>query len=234
MSRKYSLLMFLFAEALVVISVLYFGREFSTALKILYLLVFSIINYLAFFQVLVSIEAFSTDANHQVASTGIRWQVMIFYSIASVSMLLILSLAYPVSEIAQYIVQLLLILLLMIGMLSAEMSGRFSSSVAAEEHRISAAKQQLITIFRSMNTIMATRPVAGRNALEEEIRRIGSDLVYLTPSNAAEAHSMENRLVALAGSIRSRLESGQEAEAITPEVEEFKALFQARKAVYSN
>ena len=226
--------MFLFAEAIVLISVLYFGSDFTVSLKVLYIAVFTIVNYLAFSEFLFSFASFGKDDNHGAASLGIRWYFVMLYSIVSVAALFVLTFLLPVSAVAQYIVQLSLFLIFLIGMVSGLLAGNIAAESAASERRANNTKERLTATFRKMELALTGSGKEGAEEVRASVKQLGSELIYFVPSDSPEAGELDFRLISLADSVLSGIQLGQDMSELSVRLNEFKMVLANRKGIYSN
>jgi len=235
-AKSYSLLMFLFAEALIFISIIYFLKEHPYQVQFLYISVFSLVNYLIFFRMVDSISSFSENQNQGVASKGIIWTSKLFYVIFSVSLLFILTFAIRASIVTQFIIQLILLFLFFITQSLGLFSGGNANLVETKENDLFSSKNELQKIFKKIElSIPSLSNSPEITQINFTLKSIAEDLAYYSPSNDSFAKQLDQQLIILANEIQQKISNPLDStEILRAKIHEFQLVFNSRKSIYFN
>ena len=124
-SKKiFSILLLLAGDALIIFSFLNFGKNLSTEILSLNIVVSTIIYALFFIDILFPMVNFGDKSHKTIGSLGLRWFFTIFYTIVAIAAMFFLNYGASISISIQVIINSILFFLLLLGLFSAASSSQ--------------------------------------------------------------------------------------------------------------
>jgi len=194
-SKKiFSFLLLLFGEALIIISFIYFGRNLSTELLILNIIVSSIIYALYFIDILIPWVDFKDKSQKNIASIGLRWFFTFVYMILAISSMIFFNTDKPQQITLQIIVHSGLFFFLLLGLSMAVSASGKVQEIYVEEKKNRDHIDEMKKITKEVQlkfdqmTNIPDDIISKINELQENLR-------YISPSNNIEAIELEENYV---------------------------------------
>ena len=192
--RLFSLLLFIFGEALIIISFVHFGKNLQPEILALNIVVTSLIYCLSFLDIFVPWLDLKERPQRKIGSIGIRWFITTLYLLAAVGAMIIFNTRFPIPFISQLIIQGFLFFLLLTGLYLAFSSAEKVHEVYSEQQLVldnidemKRTTKELQLKLDRMKDIPAD-VISKVNDLQDNIR-------FLSPCNNNRASELEKKFV---------------------------------------
>jgi hypothetical protein len=233
MKNILSWLLLLFGEAIIIAAFILFGGRLTDEILVLNIVVSTVIYGVFFIDALVPWIGFGDKSQRKVGSLGVRWFVSWMYAAAAIATMLVCY-HFDCSAALQLIIHCALIFFLILGFMASLHSGDKVQEVYQQEtlnrSGIVEMKKAMTNLRNKMNDT-ASLPeyfTARIHSLEEGLR-------FISPSNNAEAHELENAFSEIVNDISFAVSDFQmNEEAIESKLKKLEGIYQRRKSIYSN
>ena len=189
--KVFSVTLLLIGEILIIISFLYFGRNFDQKPLTLNIIISSIIYFLLFIDLLFPMVDFNDKSNKTVGSLGLRWAITFLYMVCAITAMVMLNITYSISISSQAIIHAVLIFFLSLGLYLAYASSAKVNKVFLEENKNRSGLEEIIKIVREVQLKldqMNNIPVD----ITKRFKTLQDNLRFIAPSNNREIIEIEN------------------------------------------
>jgi hypothetical protein len=234
MSTKaiFSWMLLLFGEAIIIAAFILFRGNTPDNIFILNIVVTSIIYGLFFCTYRMPWIDLSDETQKQIGAMGISWVTTWFYAILAIAVMLLANRQLQLDFSTQLIIHCILLFFLLLGLLF----GQHSADKVKEVHKQQTANRNSIiemkkAVVQLKDKISETAELPRNfiqriNALEESLR-------FISPSENAEAHSLEDSFIEMINAIRFALtDYSLNAEQIESNLKKCERLYQNRKQIF--
>ena len=228
-----SILLLLAGEALIIISFLIFGKNFSTEILSLNIVVSTIIYALFFIDILFPMVNFGDKSHKAIGSLGLRWFFTISYSIAAIAAMFFFNYGTPTTITIQVIIHSILVFLLLLGLFTAVSSAQKTQSIYVEEKQTRSGLEEMkkstkrVQLKLDQMKDISNDIINSMNDLQENLR-------YLSPCDNPEAFELEaSFLIQMKAVNDSLLITPIDDEHIIEQIENCKRTYLERKQLFS-
>ena len=172
----------------------------SDNLRILDFIVVSVIYLVWIYNIARPAVRLDSESQKDIGGLGIRWSFTFWYSILALAVVII-PLAYTWSEgveplgfKAQLAIQCALLLILLIGFVSAEHGKDQVDKVYKEEKILKKEKTDIRNSLRELVFVAEDNPSTPEE-VKKRLKRLSDDSRYLSPSVSADASMLDSRLL---------------------------------------
>ena len=221
-------------EALIIISFLYFGRNFTIRILTLNIIVSSIIYSLFFFEFLFPIVDFKDKSHKTIGSLGLRWIFKSSYTVVSIVAMVIFNTVKPIDFNSQIIIQGILLFLLSIGLFMAMSASEKVHEVYLEEKDIHNRVENInITTNEIQSKLKQMKDIPVE--LSTRINTLKENLRFISPSNNNDAFELETKFLNELKAIQERLfDIPLNNDKIIENIQNCERFFKERKQIFSN
>lgn len=232
--KIFSLLLFVFGEAIIILCFLHFGQNIQTEILKLNIAVSTLVYCLLFIDIIVPWIDFKDKSQKTIGSIGLRWGFTLIYIIVAVSAMVLFNSVKPTPFTNQILIQGILFFLLLVGFLMASSSSDKVREVSVVEKQIrdgidemkKGTKEVQLKIDQMKNI-----PIDIVNKLDE----LQDGLRYLSPSNNINAYEFEKKFVEEMKILNSCFfEIPLNFEKINDNIQNCNRTLKERKQVFSN
>ncbi|MDR1526710.1 MAG: hypothetical protein LBS46_03440 [Dysgonamonadaceae bacterium] len=229
-----SWLLLLFGEAIIIAAFILFRGNTPDNILLLNLVVSSLVYGLFFCNFRTPWIDLQDKHQKRVGAIGISWFAMWLYAIAAIGVMLATNFAYELSFALQLLIHCGLLFFLFLFVLLSRYSSDKVAAVyldqTANRHGISEMQKAMLALTDQISDTadLPDRFVQKVYSLEESLR-------FISPTENAEAHELENSFVRTIDSIRFALQDySLNAEQIENNLKKCERLYHNRKSIYSN
>jgi hypothetical protein len=229
-----SWLLLLFGEAIIIVAFIFFRGNTPDNILVLNIAVSSLVYGLFFCNFRAPWIDLKDKTQKQIGAIGISWFAMWFYAITSIGFMLVANLATEITFVTQLIVHCVLLFSLLLSMLLS----RHSADKVAEVYHEQTVNRNGILEMKKVIIDLKNKISETANLPENFVQKVNSleeSLRFISPTENAEAHELENSFVKTIESIRYALQDySLNAEQIENNLKKCERLYQNRKNIYSN
>lgn len=232
-----SILLLLAGEALIIISFLIFGKNFSTEILSLNIVVSTIIYALFFIDILFPMVNFSDKSHKSIGSLGLRWFFTLLYTIAAILVMFFFNYGTPVIFTFQLIIHSILFFFLLFGLFSAAISAQKTQAIYSEEKQIRDGLEDMKKETKKVQLKLEKMKDISKD-ISKDIINITNDLQenlrYLSPCDNPDAFELEaSYLLQMRAVNDSLLITPIDDEHILEQIENCKRTYLERKQLFS-
>jgi hypothetical protein len=229
----FSWLLLLFGEAIIIAAFILFRGNAPDDIFILNIVISSIIYMLFFCNYRAPWIDLNDESQKQIGAIGISWLATWFYAIFAIAAMLLANLELQLVFTTQLIIHCILLFFFLLWLLLAQHSADKVKEVYEQQ---TANRSGIIEMKRAVNQLCdKMSETAGVPA--DFIRRINAlneSLRFISPTENAEAHSIENSFIETVNAIRFALtDYSLNTEQIESNIKKCERLYQNRKNSYS-
>ncbi|MDR1340988.1 MAG: hypothetical protein LBK58_13190 [Prevotellaceae bacterium] len=220
-------------EAIIIAAFILFRGSLTDSILVLDIIVSSIIYSLFFVDILVPWFDLGDKSQKKVGSLGLRWFFTLFYAFAAIATMLVCH-SYDCSLETQILCHCVLIFFLILGFVAS----LHSSGKVRQVYQQETSNRKGILEMKKAVTNLKDR-MSGLSGLPENvIDRISvleESLRFISPSENAEAHSLEQQFVRVIDDISFAVSNySMNEEAIASNLKKLERIYQNRKNIYSS
>lgn len=225
---------FLGGEAIVISSFLLWRGSLSDEILILNVIVSVLIYGLFFFDVIFPLVDLRDSSGKKIGAIGIRWIVTCVYAILAVSIMILCNISFQCTFRLQLVLHCVLALFLLIGILAMLHSSGQIANVYQEQREVSKGLDEMkASVEVLLDTVYCCNQP--NDFYIDRVRQLQKKLRYLSPSNNAEAASLEHQFSETVNNIRIALSNQSlNKEQIESDLKKAEYICQKRKSLYSN
>lgn len=191
-NKKFSVLLLITGESLIIISFLYFGRNFNSNILILNIIVSSIIYSLFFIDILIPMVDFKDKSQKTIGSIGLRWFFTLLYTLFSIGVMLVFNLVKPIDVYSQIIIHGILIFFLSVGIYFAVSSSRKVNIVFLNEEQKLVRVEELKKATKEIKQkLEQTKNIP--NEILTRITTLYENLRFISPNDNKQAFELETQ-----------------------------------------
>jgi hypothetical protein len=227
-----SLIALFVGEIIIIAAFILFRGSLTNNILVLDILVSSIIYSLFFVDILVPWIDLGDKSQKKVGSLGVRWFFTLFYAIAAIAGMFVCH-SSGCSFETQILCHCVLIFVLILGFVASLHSSGKVQQVYQQEtlnrNGILEMKKAITNLKDKMNDLseLPEHFICRVNELEENLR-------FVSPSESAEAHSLERQFVGIIDDISFAVSNySMNEEAIVSNLKKVERISQNRKNIYS-
>jgi len=231
--RIFSILLILVGEALIIISFMVFGKNLSTEILSLNIVVSTIIYALFFIDILFPMVNFGDKSHKAIGSLGLRWFFTVFYAIVAILVMFFFNYGTPTNITIQLIVHSILFFLLLLGLYSASSSAQKTQAIYVEEKQTRSGLEEMKKVTKKVQLKLdqmkdiSKEIINSMNDLQENLR-------YLSPCDNPEAFELEASFLLQMKAMNDNLFINPiDNEQIIEQIENCKRTYQERKQLFS-
>lgn len=233
-SKKiFSILLLLFGEALIIASFLIFGKNFSTEILSLNIVVSTIIYALFFIDILFPMVNFGDKSHKAIGSLGLRWFFTGFYAIVAILVMFFFNYGTPTYITIQLIVHSILVFLLLLGLFSAASSSQKTQAIYVEEKQTKSGLEEMKKATKKVQLKLDQMKDISKEIINN-INDLQENLRYLSPCDNPEAFELEASFLLQMKAVNDNLFiTPIDNEQIIEQIENCKRTYQERKQLFS-
>ncbi len=232
--KIFSIFLILLGEALIIVSFLYFGRNLTTNILVLNIIVSSIIYLLWFVEKFIPMINLKDKTQKGVGSLGLKWVFTFLYAVSAIGVMVVFNTIRPIDVNAQIIFHGILFFLLLVGLYFVFYSSQKAGEVFGEEagnrsrlDEIKTSTKEVKLKLDQMENIPSDITVR-MTALFENLR-------FISPSNNREAITLEASFLRDIKVLQDCLsEIPNNFDKIIENIKNCEATFKERKQIFSN
>jgi len=220
-------------EAIIIISLLFFGRNLTDGILTLNIVVSTIIYALYFIDIIFPMVNFGDKSHKTIGSLGIRWFITILYSLAAVCAMIMMNIVHPTGIQTQLIIHAILLFMLSMGIFSSISSSEKVMDVFLKEQQtrsgLEEMKKSTQNVQRKLEQIKNTPDdiILKMTALQDNLR-------YLSPCNNPDAFELEaNFLTQMKTTQDSLFDIPIDYDKVMDSIEYCERTYQERKQLFS-
>ncbi|MDR2292076.1 MAG: hypothetical protein LBE11_01200 [Prevotellaceae bacterium] len=225
----FSWLLLLFGEAIIIVGFVLFRGNTPDDILVLNIVVSSLVYGLFFCNFRAPWIDLKDKSQKQIGAIGITWFAIWFYAIAAIAVMFAANFPFTVQLLIHCGLLFLLLLWLSFSRHSANKVAEIYQEQTVSRNGILEMKKAMLALKDKISET-AELPdsfIQRVNSLEENLR-------FISPTENAEAHDMENSFVKTIESIRFALQNySLNAEQIENNLKKCERLYQNRKNIYS-
>ena len=217
---------------LVVAGWLIWGDRTNTDIFALNIAVSVVAYCVMFVDVLIPWADLRDKTQRRIGNTGVRWFVQYGYSITAI-LLLVLCNLLGLTFIVSLFLQCVVLTLLIFGIATAKTTAAKISEVSQEN----SDNINYLTLVREgvSSLLEAAHDAQAPQLLIARIERQAEELRYVSPSNSAESHKVENELMELLAATETLMRNYEvNNERIEANIAKAERLIKKRKSTFSN
>jgi hypothetical protein len=192
--KIFSLLLYLFGEALIIVSFLYFGQNIQTDILTLNIIVSSVIFSLLFLDIIIPWVDFKDKSQKKIGSLGVRWFFTFLYIFLAIGAMISFNKIRTNQFVDQLIIHGVLFFLLLLGLFLAFLSSKKVGAVYVEEK----PNRDLIDKMKKATQELQMKLDSEQNIPSEILSRLTflqDDLRFLSPCNNDDAMTLELKFI---------------------------------------
>lgn len=232
--KIFSFLLLLFGEALIIVCFLHFGKNLSSEILILNIVVSSIIYLLWFIEKFVPMIDLKDKAQKEVGSLGLKWVFAILYAIFAISAMFVFNNVKPVDVTTQIIIQTILFFFLLVGLYFVFYSSQKALSVFVGEtmnrshiDEMKKATKEVQLKLDQMTNIPA--------AVILKVNELYDNLRFISPTQNPDATNLERNYVNQIKAVHDCLfDSPLNFDKIMENIKNCERTYNERKQIFSN
>jgi glucose dehydrogenase len=231
--KIFSFLLLLAGEALIIASFLIFGKNMSSGILLLNIVVTTIIYALFFIDILFPMVNFGDKSHKAIGSLGLRWLITGLYAIIAFVAMIVFNYGTPTAISTQLIVHSILLFLLLLGLFGAMSSAQKVEAVYVEEKQTRNGIEEMKKATKKVQLKLEQIKEIPRNIIDN-VNDLQEDLRYLSPCDNPDAYEMEvdfsNQMKAVNDIL---FITPIDNEQIAKQIESCKRIYRERKQLYS-
>ena len=232
-NKTLTVLLMLAGEALIIICFLFFGKNLSSGILTLNIVVTTVIYALFFLDILFPMVDFNDKSQKTIGSLGLRWFFTSLYTIAAIAAMIIFSTAKPIDLNSQILIQAILFFLLVFGIYMAVSSSQnvhevYIAESLTRDHVVEMKKVTKNVLLKLEQTKDVPVDVNSRiSALYENLR-------FISPSDNKAAFELESNFINQMNNVFNCLfDIPFNYEKIIENIERCEISYKERKQIYT-
>jgi small-conductance mechanosensitive channel len=231
--KLFSILLLLAGETLIIASFLIFGKNMSSGILSLNIVVTTIIYALFFIDILFPMVNFGDKSHKAVGSLGLRWFFTGLYAIIAIVAMFVFNYGTPTAISTQLIIHSILFFLLLLGLFGAMSSAQKVQAIYKEEKQTRNGIEEMKKATKKVQLKLEQIKEIPR-VIIDNINDLQEDLRYLSPCDNPEAFEMEVDFSNQMKALNDRLYiTPFDNEQIIKQIESCKRIYQERKQLFS-
>lgn len=224
--------LFIIGEILIIIGFIRFNSNTELDILILNITISSIIYFINFSDFLIPENLLASQNQAKFGGLGIHWVVNLCYSIAAITLMVVLEVIYKMEFFSQITIQSGLLFLFLLGLYLSSKASTKTFEVQNNESKLSASKREILSLINRLQQNILKNPNISHDILTK-IKKINETTRFLAPNDRPEAGELEEK-------IKKELESlylmSQETsineEMLTETIDQIDQTLMERKNVY--